>query len=248
MIDVNVHYGNWPFQDLGFKSIDMLQKHLSENGITKALIYSADAIFAEDHSIPDAKLAAELKNNGSFIHVPAVNPLYKNWMKIVSSSKSDAVIVYPNFHKYELLSAENCEMAEYLSGHNITQIISLRIEDERAQHPSCLIPRIKIENLIEFAKKFPELRILCLNAYYGEIEALLKSTLNISVDIAFAEKFNTLEKLTGVMPADRILFGSHTPFFYTAANICKLKYADISSAVYELISEKNASNLFSKLR
>ena len=225
-----------------------MKKHLAENGITKTLIYSADAIFASDPAMPDKRLAAKLKKEKMFLHIPTVNPLYKNWMDIVKERNVNAVRVYPNYHKYSLLSEANCELAEYLAANNILYIVSMRLEDERSHHPSCMVTSLKTEELIEFAKKFPKLKILCLCAYYGEFELLLKLSQNIFADISFAETNCTIEKISKYFPSDRIIFGSHTPFFYTAANVNKLKYANINSDVYEKIAENNAIGLLPELK
>lgn len=248
MIDVNVYYGNWPFQDFGVKSIAAMEKHLSGNGITKALIYSADAVFAADPATADEKLAHKLKNRKNFMHVPTVNPLYKNWMEIVKKSPVKAVIVYPNYHKYSLLSTDNCELAEFLSQENILYTVSMRIDDERSHHPACIVPGVKTQEVLEFAERFPELKILCLGAYYGEFETLLNSSKNIFLDTSFAETDCTMKKLSESFPPERILFGSHAPFFYTAANVNKLKYAEISSSVHEKIAGENAINLIDELK
>ena len=38
----------------------------------------------------------------------------------------------------------------------------------------------------------------------------------------FTESFKTLPTLLNEIPAERVLFGSYTPFFYTASAVAKL--------------------------
>jgi hypothetical protein len=63
-----------------------------------------------------------------------------------------------------------------------------------------------------------------LSAYFQEIVTLAKSCPSLFFDIAFAETIDTLRRLTESVPAARLLFSTHTPFFYAEAAIAKVNF------------------------
>ena len=62
-----------------------------------------------------------------------------------------------------------------------------------------------------------------MSAYLTEIKELAAAGPQLYFDIAFAETMNTMQRLTESVAADRLLFGTHTPFFYPEAAISKVE-------------------------
>ncbi|OGV51682.1 MAG: hypothetical protein A2017_10160 [Lentisphaerae bacterium GWF2_44_16] len=244
MIDVNVSFGNWPFQYFSQDTPAKLSKHLKKNGIDRALVSSSEAAFFPDPDVCNKKLEASLKNFKDLIPVPAVNPLLENWENIIDESNSKTVKIFPGYHNYSLSSECVEKMIEKLLKNKMPLMIQMRIEDERSHHPLCRIPPVPADDVIKLSLKYPNLPIICLCAYFAETVKLLKASPNIYADISFAETTNFLARLLRDVPAEQLLFGSHTPFLYTKAAVMKIEYAEAGTDIVEKITKTNAEKLF----
>jgi len=121
------------------------------------------------------------------------------------------------------------------------------VEDERRQYPLMKVPGVSVDDVLVLAAAHPELSILCLCPYFHEACRLVLESCYVCIDISFCERENSLRVLLEKLPAERVLFGSHTPMLYTRANGMKLDCAEISPADRERIAGGNALRLFPNL-
>ena len=68
----------------------------------------------------------------------------------------------------------------------------------------------------------------------------------VYLDIAMLEGVAGLASLLEKVPLDRVLFGSHAPFFYFESALLKLKESVLSAAQLEAVREGNARRLVSR--
>ena len=244
MIDINTALGNWPFQRFSQSTPAKLSKHLKQEGISRALVSSIDAIFYPDPDVYNRLLAASLKPFPELLPVFTVNPILANWEKIVDSSKVKTVKIYPGYHNYSLLSDPVYSLAEKLIKNKMSLMIQMRVEDERLHHPLCQIPPVPVADIVKFAEKYPSLPVICLCPYFAELVPLTSNTENVYVDISFVETMNIITRVLRDVPAEKILFGSHTPFLYTRAATMKTEYAEIDKKTLKMITETNAKKIF----
>ena len=244
ILDMNISWGNWPFQKDRFSSVKKLKAFLRENGIGGGLVRSAEAAFAPDLEYCNEKLFAEFKDNDDFIPVPTVNPAYSEWKELLASDRAmPAVAVYPGYHGYSVLSEGFTELACTLENRNIALIVVVREEDERGHNKFCQIPSVPVKEINELGKNEPKLNIICLNCYFHELKILLSNATNINADIAFAETLNTIKSILQVVGHEQIVFGSHTPFLYTVSALMKLKDSDVDERVFRSIATENAKRI-----
>ena len=244
IIDINTSFGRWPFQNFDVNSAQAMAKHLNSAGITKALISSIDGILYPDPSSCDAELFKTVKSTPMLIPVPTINPGFANWRAAMETSGLKAVKIIPNYHNYRLTDPAVGQLMEVLAERKITLMIQMRVEDERNQYPLMKIPGVDWRAVVQLANTCREVSIVCLCAYRGEAVELVQKTGNVHVDISFIETFQTLPALLRKIPADRILFGSHTPFLYTESAVMKLKTACLAAKPYKAIACANARRLF----
>jgi hypothetical protein len=240
--DINVSLGPWPFQEFSIKSAHELAQHLKKEGIDKAYVRSCRAAFLTDPANNNKHLNDDLAPYPQLIPVPTINPLIKNWHRTFNLEELRAVNIYPEFIPCKLDNREISEAAEMLIAADTILFITIRMEDPRSMHPRCIIPAVPPEDINAFAKKFPALKIICLNCSVGEPEIITKNAPNVYVDIAYYELCDTMKNLSKKVPEDQILFGSHTPFFYTRAALMKLRGSSVMHN-YESILQRNASEL-----
>ena len=120
------------------------------------------------------------------------------------------------------------------------------MEDQRTQHPLAQVPPVEVAALSELLKAAPKARLVLLNwagSVKGELLKKLSASGQIYFDIATLENVGGLASLFQQVPADRILFGSHAPFFYFESAALKLKESVLSEQQNEAIRGRNAAQL-----
>lgn len=243
ILDVNISWGNWPFQYFGFASIPEMKNFLLKNGIRGGLIRSAEAAFNPDLTTCNKKLFEQVREDDAFIPVATVSPFYSEWKNLCDSGKSPICAVFPSYHGYSLLANEFVALAENFEKKNLALLIVVRQEDERAHHKLCKIPPVPIDEVNALAKRHPKLGIICVNCLFGELQPLLKDAPNVFADIAFVETMNTMNTVVAKIGSRQIVFGSHTPFLYTEAALRKLKDLAADKNIVEDIAFANAQKI-----
>jgi hypothetical protein len=97
-----------------------------------------------------------------------------------------------------------------------------RLEDERMHHLLMKVPGVENSEIIALAQHYPH-PLLIQSAYLQEIKELAVAGSQLYFDIAFAETMNTMQRLVETVSTDRLLFSTHTPFFYPEAAIGKVE-------------------------
>jgi predicted TIM-barrel fold metal-dependent hydrolase len=124
--------------------------------------------------------------------------------------------------------------------------LALRLEDERTLHPLLRLHAIDLTPLVELAASLPRLRLVLLD-HGGLANPVLLRKLTgagqVFVDIATVEGIGGVAELLQSVPADRVLFGSHYPFFYYEAALLKLRESKLEPAQERAIRRDNARRL-----
>jgi hypothetical protein len=107
-------------------------------------------------------------------------------------------------------------------------VIVKRLEDERMHHLLMKVPGVENSEIIALAQRYPH-PLVVLSAYLSEIKELAAAAPQLYFDIAFAETMNTMQRLTEGVLADRLLFSTHTPFFYPEAAIGKIEHWSVGA-------------------
>lgn len=252
ILDVNVSFGHWPFQKFQQDTVAKLRKCLIEEDISSALVSPIDSIFYQDPNWGNEFLLSRLKRCPDLIGVGVVNPSLSNWQKTLDKCihywKVKAIKIFPNYHNYSLALSPIDEFLAKLSKDKILLIIQTRLEDERNQYPLLKVKGVSVEEIVELANSFPKFPILCLCPYFEEAVSLTNGAPNIYVDISFTETLNTVESLIEKIPANRVVFGSHTPFLYTHSAVMKIKSANISKRERKAIMFANARQMIEKMQ
>lgn len=238
IFDVNLATGRWPFRDLPLEKLEDLKVKLTVSGISGGLVRSLEAPFSMNIYEANEKLLKNCQNFPEFTVAPAVRPDFGLWRDI----DAKAVVLYPNYHQYSLLSDECVEMVRTLLAKNIVPVIPVREEDERGQHPLCKVSPVPVEEINALAAMFPDKPFVALNCYSGEFAALTSG--NIYADFAFADGFPALAGALKNFPASRLLFGSHAPFLCISSELSKLQYEGLNDAYISEIVYNNAERIF----
>lgn len=250
MIDVHVSLGYWPFQPGARVTPAALEKLLRSESVREAWVSPVEAILAPDPGSWNRKLFSGLKKSEVLRPVGVVNPALGNWCEEVDNCLENPALrgikIFPNYHSFATDDAKVAELADRLSDAGLPLIIQVRVEDERNQYPLMKVPGVKASQIKTLANARPQARIVCLGLYLREIRELLSGSDNVWADTAFAESFETIPQLLEHVPAERLLFGSHAPWFSLRSAILKVARSDVQARIRRRIGHQNALSLLKK--
>jgi len=251
LFDANAWLGPWPFQRFPEDAAEGLARRLQAEGIARALVSPADAVFLSDPREADEAFLRALGPFPFLYPVPVVNPACGNAADLIRRFAGEGVRAVRLLPSYQGLSADAPCMhraLEEAGRSGLLPVVQARVEDERAQHTLCRIPGLDVGAAASLARAFPELPVLVPCLYHPEAVRLLREAPNARVDIAYVERFRTLPTLLKEAPADRVLFGSHAPFLYVRAAVMKMQDPGIAPADLAAIGRGNLENLLAPRR
>jgi len=247
LIDSNVHLGPWPFNLVPAFTARALAARLRENGIGRAIVAPTAAILAPDPGPANRALFAAVASVPALLPLPVVNPALRNWSEQLEAAASGplrAAKLYPNYHNYRLESPRlDAFFAAALSG-RVRLVVSARVEDDRHRYFGLKVTMVPAKSVGAFLGRHPRLHPLILGLGLPDIRAIAPGHANFSTDTSFIEWRNALADLVREIPARRILFGSHTPFFVTQSGVAQLAASRLTAAAAAAIGGGNAARFF----
>lgn len=252
IVDVNVNLMRWPFRRLPFDDTPKLVRKLREKGVTQAWAGSFESLLHRDMRTVNSRLAAECRQSGVGILVPvgSINPTLPDWqedLRLCQDAHGMHVLrLHPNYHGYTL-DADVCHAVCALANKRgmIVQLV-LKIEDERSHHPLLRVPTVDISALEALINKHQGLRLIVMNNYGtvrgAALDRLVKAG-HVYFETSHAEQVGAFEKLIKRVPYERVLCGSHFPFFNLEATLLKFQESRIGGFITDAIQHGNAQKL-----
>ncbi len=245
IIDVNGSYGFWPLQRPAYASLVALDAALERNGIDEMWLASMESVLFPDPDEVDLPLFRQLAEFSRFRPVKTVNPLMANWRgscdKALAEYRVAALRVLPAYHDYPLTLVELRELAHYAAERDLPVLVPLRLNDERNQPAVLQVRPVAAGALADLALKCPQTRFIALCGGIREIQTLVSGARNVLADISYldAEQALVQAKQTWSIPPERLVFGTHTPFFYPESSTLKLRYSSLTESELEGIASGN---------
>lgn len=255
--DVNVSLSRWPSRRLPLDDTARLVEELSRLGITQAWAGTFDAILHNDIAAANQRLAQECRSAGAEFLLPfgAVNLTLPAWEDDVKRCSEvhgmPGIRVLPAYHDYLLSDERFVKLLSLASEMRIIIQIAVRLEDPRTQHRLLSVKDVDLKPLLDVLQEYRQVPIVLLNglsSYNAERHSQLSAAGNVFFDIATLEGLAGLERQVKTIPADRILFGSHAPFFTPESAKLKLQESELPGPIMEQITHNNAANLIAAAR
>lgn len=246
MIDLNVHTGYWPFQRFPFDGLKKLGDHLLAEGVERGFVSHLGCVFYPDPDVYNRDLLKAARRVDSLDAVPVINPHLNGWRSNLDrycDGGVRAVKIIPSFHNYRLYSRPVFELIEALQAAGLRLLVQMRFEDERDRYFALNVYGPKVDQIVRLADRFGEYEFVLLNAYLPEAREIGRRTSNVIVDTAFAEWLFTMELMLEDVPAERVVFGSHTPILITKASVMKLTESTLDKSLIRQIGTHNAKRL-----
>lgn len=252
IVDTNVHLGRWPFRRLEGDEPAELAAKLKNNDVRVAWAGSFDAVLHRDLAAVNSRLAEDCARHGKGWLLPfgTVNPLVPFWEEDLRRCHVQHAMpglrLYPAWHGYGLDNPEFVALLKAASERDLIVQLVLKLEDERTLNPLLRLQPVDPTPLLALVAGLPRLRLVLLN--HGRIvrpDQLRKlvDAGQVYADIATVEGLGGVARLLQAMPAARLLFGSHYPFYYLESALLKLRESGVEPAQEKAIRSGNAERL-----
>jgi predicted TIM-barrel fold metal-dependent hydrolase len=260
IIDSNVHLFEWPFRKLKYDRTEALIAKLRRHRIMQAWAGSFEAVLHKQLDAANRRLAKECRTSGGGVLLPigTVNPAWPDWEEDLRRCHEQhgmrGLRLYPTYHGYMLDHPEFTRLLGEAAKRGMLVQVALRLEDERVHHPAIDVPPVNTAPLLDALKKVPSARVQLINSagplLGNNVSALIRDT-RVAFDIAATEGNGGVGRLIagtnpsyrGAIPADRLLFGSHAPFFPCESALMKLFESPLSLEQLEQLMRANARRL-----
>jgi uncharacterized protein len=262
IIDTNVHLFQWPFRKLKYDRTEALIAKLKRHRITQAWAGSFEAVLHKQLDQINRRLAEECtaRGGGMFVPIGSVNPAWPDWEEDLrrchEQYRMKGVRLYPAYHGYALDHPEFARLIAEAAKRDLLLQIVLRMEDERVHHQAIAISAVNVAPLVDLLKNVPQAKVQLINSagplLGNNVESLVRET-KVTFDIAATEGNGGVGRLIegklysyrGAIPVERLLFGSHAPYFPCESALFKLFESPLSLDQLEKLMSANASRTIS---
>jgi predicted TIM-barrel fold metal-dependent hydrolase len=260
IIDTNVHLFDWPFRRLKYARTDSLVVKLRKHRITQAWAGSFEAVLHKQLDQVNRRLVEECRTRGDGVltAIGSVNPAWPDWDEDLRRCHEQygmkGVRLFPAYHGYSLGHSEISRLLAEAAKRDLLVQIVLRLDDERVHHAAIAIGAVDVSPLPELLKKAPTAKVQLINSagplLGNNVSALVRDT-HVTFDIAATEGNGGIGRLIegknysyrGAIPIERLLFGSHAPYFPCESALLKLFESPLSLAQLRLLMRDNAQRL-----
>ena len=159
--------------------------------------------------------------------------------------------LYPNYHRYTLADPRFEKLLSLATDRKLLVQIMRSMEDIRTQFPLMVVQPVDPAPLVSLLPRFPHLRLLLLNKGgwaddANESVATIKKSENVYFDIAMNEGIDGIARLIEETSPNRVVFGSHFPFFYFESALLKVRSQGLPHDQEQALFEGNARSLLGK--
>ncbi|MCC5907814.1 MAG: hypothetical protein JJU13_16490 [Balneolaceae bacterium] len=261
LIDTNIHLFPYPFRELKYGDTGRLLAKLKKHNVTEAWAGSFYSLFHKNIDHINASLAEECRTKGEGMLIPfgTVNPVFPDWEEDLrrchERHEMPGIRLYPGYHGYTLDNDHFVSLLQEASARKLLIQIAIDIQDERMQHPRVDVEAVDVTPLAEVLKDLPGARVQLINPFRhvrGErLKTMIEET-DVRFEISNLDNTAAIELIlkgehpyvsSVPLPAERLLFGSHMPYFPLENGVFKFMESDLSQDEAEAIMYRNASEL-----
>jgi predicted TIM-barrel fold metal-dependent hydrolase len=252
IIDTNVYLSRWPFRRLPDDEPAALVARLRRHGVVEAWAGSFDGVFHKDVTAVNARLAKDCAAHGPGLLIPfgSVNPTLPGWQEDLRRCREvhrmPGIRIHPNYHGYKLDDSVCGELLRAASEAGLIVQLVAQMEDERMQHRLMKVPPVDLAPLPKLAEDHPKLRLMLLNglrSWNAAAVKMLAQAPSIRFEFAMLDGVGGIARAADAVAVNRILFGSHAPFYNFESALLKVKEAGLSKETADRICRGNAREL-----
>jgi predicted TIM-barrel fold metal-dependent hydrolase len=259
IIDTNVNLFDWPFRALKYRDTKALVAKLKKHRVIEAWAGSFEALLSKDMSGVNSRLADECRTQAPGFLIPfgSVNLAWPDWEEDVRRChevhRMPGLRIYPGYQPFDLTHPGMEGLFKMTAERDLILQVVFGMEDPRVHHPIINVGPVTFRPLLKALERTPNARIELLH-FPGSPEenlSLFMTSPNTFMDISRLEGNGAVGRLIGAItglpsarvPIERIVFGSHAPFFPVETAILKLIESPLDGQQLQAIMRSNARRL-----
>jgi predicted TIM-barrel fold metal-dependent hydrolase len=259
IIDTNVNLFDWPFRALKYRDTKALVTKLKKHRVTEAWAGSFEALLSKDTNGVNTRLAAECREHAGFL-IPfgSVNLAWPDWEEDVRRChqvhKMPGLRIYPGYQPFDLDHSGMETLVKMTAERGLILQVVFGMEDPRVHHPIINVGPVTFAPLLKAIDGTPKAKVQLLHfagAPQGDAFAQFMAKPNTFLDISRPEGNGAVSRMIGSIeglpsvrvPVDRIVFGSHAPYFPVETALLKLIESPLDTQQLQAIMQGNARRL-----
>jgi predicted TIM-barrel fold metal-dependent hydrolase len=261
IVDTNINLFQWPFRRLKYSDTAALVAKLKKHRVIEAWAGSFEALLQKDMNGVNERLARECRERGAGLLKPfgSVNLAWPDWEEDVRRChevfRMPGIRIYPGYQPFDLAHPGFKRLLAVTRERGLLLQIAFGMEDSRVHHPTLQLVPVTVGPLLDALKVEPKAKVQLLHFVGRPLGADLRQLMtqtSATIDFSRWEGTGAVGKLTGTapgsqgtppVPIDRVLFGSHAPFFPVETAILKLIESPFDQAQLLAMMQGNARRL-----
>jgi hypothetical protein len=254
----------WPFRRLKHSSTTSLVAKLQQHGIKQAWVGSYEALFHKDIDGANARLVEECVHQGGRMLVPfgTVNLAWPDWEEDLRRCheryRMPGIRLYPGYQPFDFEHPDFPKLLAMTADRRLLVQICMQMEDERVIHPRVIVPPLSTGDVLPLLKSEPRANVQFL--HWGDFFRGANQLTRLIAETSAVWDISNLEGngavgrllagnhwyLRARMPVERLLFGSHAPYFPFESAVLKLFESPLDQLQLNAVMEDNARRLLSR--
>lgn len=264
LVDTNINLLNWPFRELKYGTTDTLVEKLKKHNISQAWAGSFESLFHKNIDAVNERLTKECMEKGAGMLLPfgTVNIAWADWREDLRRCQElygmQGIKIFPSYQTFDFTHPDFISLLEEIAKRGMILQIVGDMDDSRNVHPVVKIREVNYESLIDVAKSVTDAKIQLIywnQKVTGKVQNRFVKETSVFFDTSRIEGNGGLGRLIGgtpwngvldPVPDDRILFGSHVPFFPIENNLLKLFESPLTEGQFMNVARRTANGLLKK--
>lgn len=248
VIDTNANLFQWPSRRLPLDETAALIEKLTSLGCQQIWASSYEAVLHRDLASVNQRLADACEQHPVLRPVGAINPVNPGWtddlQRCAQTHRMHAIRLLPGYHKYAVNDAACVQLIRQAAQLGLLIQIVVTLEDTRTQNPFMLAADVDVSPLPDVLAAVPQAVVQLLGARLrGAVLEKVASCERIFLDLSRFDGTDAVSRLLEVVPADRLLFGTHAPFLIPEASLIRIAESELTTATCDAILSENAVRL-----
>ena len=249
LIDTHVSLFHWPYRRLPYDEPAALADKLRALGVVEAWAGSFEGLLHRDIASANARLAAACRDHGGGLF-KAFGTLHldlPDWRedlrRCVEVHAMTGLRLFPNHHGYGLDHPDLPELLTRVSEAGLILQIVAATEDTRTQPAHAQVADVDLRPLPALLAAQPQARVQVLNHRpSAALTPLLAKAPQLRFDSARTEGTDGVKRLVEWAGADRVMLGSHAPFFIPEAALVRVEEGLLAGMDPEIVPALLAGN------
>ena len=263
IIDTNVNLFDWPFRALKYRDTKALVAKLKKHRVIEAWAGSFEALLSKDMSGVNTRLADECRTQSPGFLIPfgSVNLAWPDWQEDVRRChevhKMPGIRIYPGYQPFDLDHPAMESLVRMIAERGLILQVVFGMEDPRVQHPIINVGPVTFAPLLKVVQSTPNAKVELLHfsgSSQGEDLSIFMTKTNTGMDISRLEGNGAVGRMIGSaqglpsarVPVERLVFGSHAPYFPVETAILKLIESPLDVQQLQAIMQGNARRLLKR--